>query len=146
MKDNDPLRTGFSEDRTGRSKTARVTLILLAIVTLLSGIYFAGRSGREPQAYSNDFNVYYHAAGEGIAARDPYLRSMGDWTPYIYPPLLAELMVPLALLPLPVAAYLWFLVSAASMAAAAWMSARLATQNRELESPAFQQYFHPASN
>src|SRR5678815_202233 len=103
---------------------------------LASGFYFAGKSGSTPDAYSNDFNVYYHAASEVIAGHDPYQHSLGDWTPYIYPPLLAELMVPLALLPLPVAAYLWFLVSAASMAGAAWMPARLAWKSRELDAPA----------
>jgi alpha-1,2-mannosyltransferase len=108
----------------------RVVVIALALTALVSGVYFAGKSGSNPDTYSNDFNVYYHAAREVIAGRDPYQHSLGDWTPYIYPPLLAELSIPLVILPLPVAAYLWFLINAASIVAAAWMSASLAVGKR----------------
>ena len=101
------------------------------LAILLSGFYFAARSGSDPAVYGNDFSVYYHAAREVISGRDPYQKSLGDWTPYIYPPLLAELISPLALLPLPIAAYLWFLISAFSVVAAALMSARLATGDSE---------------
>jgi alpha-1,2-mannosyltransferase len=107
---------------------------VLAVVVLASGLYFARKSGTNPEVYGNDFNVYYHAAREVMAGGDPYQHSLGDWTPYIYPPLLAELIVPLAILPLPVAAYLWFLISAVSMVVAAWMSASLASE-RERGAP-----------
>ena len=110
------------------STLQRAVFAVLAIAASVSGLYFARNSGANPEAYSNDFNVYYHAAREVIAGRDPYQHSLGDWTPYIYPPLLAELIVPLAFLPLPVASYLWFLISAGSIVAAAWMSASLATE------------------
>jgi alpha-1,2-mannosyltransferase len=103
----------------------------LALISgvLLSGFYFATRSGNNPEAYSNDFNVYYHAAREIIAGRDPYAHSLGDWTPYIYPPLLAELVVPLALLPLPVAAHLWYLINALSTVLAAWLAVTVLSDN-----------------
>jgi len=113
--------------RTSTKK--RIVLLAFVLITLASGLYFARKSGTDPDAYSNDFNVYYHAAREVIGGRDPYQHSLGDWTPYIYPPLLAEIIVPLAFLPLPVAAYLWFLVGAGSIVAAAWISARLATDS-----------------
>jgi alpha-1,2-mannosyltransferase len=113
--------------RTSTKK--RIVLLAFVLVTLASGLYFARKSGTDPGAYSNDFNVYYHAAREVIGGRDPYQHSLGDWTPYIYPPLLAEIIVPLAFLPLPVAAYVWFLVGAGSIVAAAWISARLATDS-----------------
>jgi alpha-1,2-mannosyltransferase len=115
------------------STRARVVVIVLALATLASGFYFAGQSGSTPDAYSNDFNVYYHAAREIIAGRDPYQHSLGDWTPYIYPPLLAELIVPLAILPLPVAAYVWFLINAGSVFFAAWFSAGLAYDKQGVE-------------
>ena len=108
---------------------------VLAVVVLASGLYFARKSGTNPEVYGNDFNVYYHAAREVMAGGDPYQHSLGDWTPYIYPPLLAELIVPLALLPLPVAAYLWFLINAASLVAAASISAMLANGNKKPYSP-----------
>lgn len=112
------------------STTERVVLLVLALTTLVSGWYFASKSGANPEVYGNDFSVYYRAAREVIAGRDAYQHSLSDWTPYLYPPLLAELIVPLALLPLPVAAYLWFLISAFSTFAAAWMSADLADYER----------------
>lgn len=101
-------------------------LAALAGVILASGLYFAARSGSDPLAYSNDFNVFYYAAREALAGRDPYQSSLGDWTPYLYPPFLAVVLVPLALLPLPVAAYVWFLINAMSALAASWMSSCLA--------------------
>lgn len=107
-------------------------LALLAVLVLVSGFYFAGRSGNDPLIYSNDFNVFYHAAREALAGRDPYQSSLAGWTPYLYPPLLALLLTPLALLPLPVAAYVWFLINAASTIAAAWMSARFARDGGQL--------------
>jgi hypothetical protein len=117
----------MSEERL--STLERAVGLGLASAILLSGLYFAGRSGSNPNVYSNDFNVYYRAASDVIAGGDPYTRSLGDWTPYIYPPLLAELLVPLALLPLPVAAYLWFLINAASIVLVAWLSVCLMTVN-----------------
>ncbi|HKA22413.1 MAG TPA: glycosyltransferase family 87 protein [Blastocatellia bacterium] len=107
------------------SSLKRVTGLALVLGGLLVGFLFANKSGNNPNVYSNDFSVYYHAAREMIDGRDPYAHSLGDWTPYIYPPLLAELLVPLALLPLPVAAYIWFLINAASIVFAAFLSVTL---------------------
>jgi len=107
------------------SSLKRVTGLALVLGALLSGFFFASKSGNNPDVYSNDFSVYYHAAREIIDGRDPYSNSLGDWTPYIYPPLLAELLVPLALLPLPIAAYIWFLISAASIVLAAFLAVAL---------------------
>jgi alpha-1,2-mannosyltransferase len=106
----------------------RILLFPLAAAIVAGGFYFAGQSGSSEQVYSNDFNVFYHAAREVIAGRDPYQHSLGEWTPYLYPPLLAELLIPLALLPLPVAAYIWFLISATSIVAALWMATGLAVR------------------
>src|SRR5882724_2462638 len=117
------------------STMERAVVGVLALAVVVGGLYFARQSGTNPEVYRNDFNVYYHAAREVMGGGDPYQHSLGDWTPYIYPPLLAELIVPLALLPLPVAAYLWFLINAASIVAAAWMSAMLANGNKEPDSP-----------
>src|SRR5262245_13368064 len=105
----------------------RLWIVALAVLALGAGFYFARRSGSDYTSYSNDFNVYYFAAREIIGGRDPYTNSLGPSTTYLYPPLLAQTLAPLALLPLSVAAYLWFLVSAASLVAAAIMSAKLAT-------------------
>lgn len=101
-------------------------LAVIALVIVVSGFYFARRSGSDPKVYSNDFNVFYHASREALAGSDPYQSRLGDWTPYLYPPLLALLLAPLALLPLQAAAYVWFLINAASAIGAAWLSTRLA--------------------
>lgn len=121
-----PIQPGYSKPR---SVLPRIVLPLVAALILVTGFYFARRSGSDSLVYRNDFNVYYHAAREVLAGRDPYQSSLGDWTPYLYPPLLALLLTPLALLALPVAAYVWFLINAVSTSAAAWMSARLACDN-----------------
>jgi hypothetical protein len=121
-----------SEQKGTRVRTSPLTVLsALALLFLLiaGGFYFAGRSGDDLHHYENDFNVYYFASHEVIEGRDPYQNSLGEWTPYLYLPLLAELMVPLALIPLPAAAYFWFLLGAASLIVAAWMSAALALRD-----------------
>jgi hypothetical protein len=113
-----------NRSRAGRSLN-RWALWSMVLAALAAGFYFASRSGDEPSQYSNDFNVYYYASQEVLQGRDPYQRSLGESTRYLYLPLLSELTFPLALLPLPLAAYLWFLINAASLTGAAWMSASL---------------------
>jgi hypothetical protein len=99
--------------------------LFLIFAVLLGGIYFAQRSGANPQEYKNDFNVYYFAAREVFAGRTPYDNSLGEWTPYLYPPLLADVLAPFTLMPLPFVAYLWFLLNALSLFVALQMSVRL---------------------
>lgn len=118
-----PLHPNPPASQPGNRIVARSCFAVLVFCVLSSGVYFATKSGTNAEIYSNDFNVYYHAAKEVLAGRDPYKKSLGEWTPYLYPPLLAELLVPFAVLPLSLAAYLWFLISAASMFGAVWMSA-----------------------
>src|SRR6185295_14642976 len=118
---------------TSKPKWTCVKLTLLCslgIAAVIGGLYFAGRSGSDPDVYGNDFNVYYHASREVIAGRDPYQNSLSEWTPYLYPPLLAELLTPLALLPLTLAAYVWFLISAFSIFATGVMCARMFPESR----------------
>ena len=122
--------------RAAKISPRSIALVLLGVIILVSGIYFARRSGTDPLKYSNDFNVYYYAAREMTAGRDPYQNSLGDWIAYLYPPLLAELLIPLAALPVPAAAYLWFLISAAATLSAAWMSASIVTSDTGGAEPA----------
>jgi alpha-1,2-mannosyltransferase len=108
-----------------KSRLSKISFLLFVCVVLLAGLYFENRSGTNPNTYSNDFNVYFFAARELLAGRTPYDNSLGPWTPYLYLPVLAELLVLLAWLPLPVAAYLWFLLSALFIFFAARWSASL---------------------
>jgi hypothetical protein len=117
--------SGATHVKKASNESRRLALTMLAIVIVAAGLYIAGKSGGDPLAYRNDFNVFYHAAREVLAGRDPYQSSLAEWTPYLYPPLLAIVLAPLALFPLPVAAYVWFLINAVSIIAAALMSARL---------------------
>jgi alpha-1,2-mannosyltransferase len=116
--------------KTSGLSRGRIGWLMLAGFVFASGFYFAGRSGSDPSRYSNDFNVYYHAAREVMAGRDPYQNSLGAWTPYLYPPLLSELLIPIAVLPLWAASYLWFLVNAVSLFLAARLAARLLIPKR----------------
>ena len=115
--------------RLRSSPLAVVSAFALLLLLIAGGFYFARRSGSDPHHYENDFNVYYFASQEVIEGRDPYKNSLGEWTPYLYLPLLAELIIPLALMPLPAAGYFWFLVGAVSLILAAWMSATLALKH-----------------
>ncbi|HEU4391305.1 MAG TPA: glycosyltransferase family 87 protein [Blastocatellia bacterium] len=118
-------RSGLS----GRGNWQWRLLVLLAIAgVLVSGVGFTRMSGNDPTVYRNDFNVFYFASQEVIAGRTPYAQSLGAWTPYLYPPLLAEILTPIAMLPLPAAAYIWFLINVASLIAAAVMSGALSAK------------------
>lgn len=114
-----------------RRIAARAVVAAVAFAVLSSGLYFASKSGTNADVYSNDFNVYYRAAREVLTGRDPYQNSLGEWTPYLYPPLLAEALTPLVLLPLPVAAYIWYLISAASILASVSMLSTLAGDSEQ---------------
>ncbi|MCS7079969.1 MAG: DUF2029 domain-containing protein [Chloracidobacterium sp.] len=67
----------------------------------------AARSGVTPDVYGNDFTVFYAAARQVILTGNPYDTAIRAATPYLYPPLFAQLLTPLALFPLPVAAGVW---------------------------------------
>ncbi|HYP28431.1 MAG TPA: glycosyltransferase family 87 protein [Blastocatellia bacterium] len=121
-------------DPTGTSmKNRSFKLRVVAVVALaaLGGFYYASRSSADAQVYGNDFNVYYFAAREVLSGRDPYQRSLGAWTPYLYPPLLAEALVPLALLPVRAAAFIWYLLNLSSVIVAASLCLKLSEAESE---------------
>ena len=65
---------------------------------------------------ASDFSAYYEAARNVLAGRSPF------YTPgYIYPPLLAFLLTPLAPLPYVTARWVWFLFSQGCLIAAGWL-------------------------
>ncbi len=80
--------------------------------------FSAARSGTTPERYGNDFTVFYAAARQVWLTGNPYEIPIRAATPYLYPPLFAQLLVPLAWLPLPVAAFLW---AAGNVLAAGWL-------------------------
>ena len=125
MKRTTERRASFTGTVAAMAARNRIWMAMASVVVLAAGMYFAGRSGTDYKAYSNDFNVYYFASREMLSGRSPYDQRLKPWTPYLYPPLLAELITPLALLPLPVAAYIWWLVNVSATIAAAAIAARL---------------------
>ncbi len=98
----------------------RARLLVLAVFAVSLG--FAAEpllSGR-----GTDFRAYFEAAGALRAGRDPYAGVF----PYLYPPLLAVVLVPLTLLPAAAAAWLWAAASAAALAASAALVAKGSTR------------------
>ncbi len=86
---------------------------LLVLAVFASALAFAAEpllTGR-----GTDFRHYVEAAGALRAGQDPY----SGVHPYIYPPLLAVVLVPLTFLPPAGAAWIWAAVSAAALAASA---------------------------
>ncbi len=80
--------------------------------------FSAARSGTTPEQYGNDFTVFYAAARQVWLTGNPYDIPIRATTPYLYPPLFAQLLTPLAWLPLPVAAFLW---AAGNVLAVSWL-------------------------
>jgi hypothetical protein len=70
-----------------------------------------------------DFHVYYQAAQVLRRGEDIYLAGIAP--PYVYPPLLAALVVPLAALPVTPATIIWKLLQNVSLLAAGFLLVRL---------------------
>jgi alpha-1,2-mannosyltransferase len=86
-------------------------------VLLCAGWYFKDNFlDRMPDAGLSDFRCYYLAAQHVSRGETPYLEES-----YLYPPLLACLLTPLAALNYVQARWVWFLFSHACLLAAAWL-------------------------
>jgi len=116
--------------------------LLLALGIVAVGAYLVARAGQpltEGQ-FGIDF-VDYRAAAERLAdAGSPYAPDMlagpvdaQGLDRYRYPPPLAQLLVPLAGLSLSAATWLWLLVQATCLLAAAWLAGETAGLPRSLE-------------
>ncbi|RMG11497.1 MAG: DUF2029 domain-containing protein [Planctomycetota bacterium] len=88
-------------------------LVALALLLGANTVYRAGFGSK----LRTDLPVYLTGARRVLAGEDPlHARSPERGWPYVYPPTFAVLVSPLAALPLPVAAGLWFVLSAAALA------------------------------
>jgi hypothetical protein len=108
-----------------------VNRILGALIVLLylPGIYLTVVDLTPP--HQEDFGAYYVAARALAVGESPFdaatagrlaaAAGVEHHSPYIYPPLLALLLRPLAALPYSAAAAIWFALSAASLVTALWM-------------------------
>jgi hypothetical protein len=77
-------------------------------------------------AHRTDFTVYRDAAAAVLHGQDPYvIRNVRGWA-YVYPPPYSIVMVPFALLALPVSVLAWYFVCVGLTISAVSMSGRLA--------------------
>jgi hypothetical protein len=95
------------------AKAAAVLFFLLCV----AGYYHETVTPIVPEmGHPSDFTAYYEAARNVRAGRSPF------FTPgYIYPPLLAYLLTPLAAFSYLTARWIWFLFSQACLLTAAWL-------------------------
>ena len=111
-----------------RGRGASLALFALAVVGTMAGAYILWMHVTTDPL--NDVHAYYEAAAR-LNAGEPIYQGLGDvHTPlgYPYPPLLAILFRPLALLPFESAALIWEAFVLASLAATIWwMGARRAS-------------------
>jgi len=103
-----------------RARPVPLGLFALAVIGALAGAYlFWSHLTTDPL---NDVQAYYWAAGRLNAGLSLYPPDQSVSTPlgYPYPPLLAILFRPLALLPFAAAAAIWEVVVVASFVATVW--------------------------
>lgn len=100
-----------------RWRVSIIVLVVLLIVCAGHATYVHRTSNTE------DFGIFFHAADALRHGADPYEATEGH---YIYPPLLAFVLQPLAFLSEENAALVWTLLSAGFIFAGAWLVARRA--------------------
>jgi alpha-1,2-mannosyltransferase len=110
------------------SRSARVASI--GAWTVSVAILALGALHKARRVNGNDFTAYLDAAEALLAGRSPY--ALHETFPYVYPLFLAFVLVPLTAVPRDAATVIWFLLSVASLVAAAWIVVRLARDARIL--------------
>jgi hypothetical protein len=98
--------------RTWLSRAAAPTVVLLCAAWYLHDSFLK----QMPDSGLSDFRCYYLAAQHVARGESPYLEES-----YLYPPLLACLLTPIARLDYVPARWVWFLFSHACLLAAAWL-------------------------
>ncbi len=109
----------------------RTPLLLLLVLVLLAGLYGGldvrqrARVDRGLRAHRTDFTVYQAAARALDEGTDPYEARNPRGYPYVYPPLLAILLMPLGPARPPDAALVFYALSLAALGAALLALARM---------------------
>lgn len=102
---------------SGSGPLARIAVPLLLVLSCAAWYWHATVSNVVPRLGGvSDFRKYYDAARQITAGHSPF-----STAGYIYPPLLAELLTPLAHLDYLAARWVWYLASQACLLAAAWL-------------------------
>ena len=111
--------------RSGRSWAHVGTVVLLAAFVALP-LFVVGRralSGYGPGALPYDLTIFLRAGDDVLAGRNPFPpgESFTSDASYVYPPLLAIAMIPLAVLPVALAVLVWTVLAAVAIGAALWL-------------------------
>lgn len=128
--------------RTLRSR--RFRLVLAATLWLVGGTMVAlllTKQAADPRGgFAIDFAAYHHAAGRLAGSGSPYAPEMllgrvdaQGLDHYLYPPPLAQLLVPIAGMDPRTAAWLWLALQSMAVLAAVWLAARAGGARRSLE-------------
>jgi hypothetical protein len=107
--------------------------IFLALLLLIASVLFcigAFKRGYRPQG--NDFTSYLTASKSLLNGTDPY-QGMAHF-PYLYPPLLAFLLIPLLFVPYSVAIFLWFVFNGVALALSGWLILK-SSENESIRFP-----------
>ena len=102
-------------------------LILLALAASAYGLLDVrqrARIDRGVKRHRTDFTVYQYAARALAVGDDPYEATNPRGYRYVYPPLLAVLLLPLAAWEPPAAALVWFALSMLAFVGALWAASR----------------------
>ena len=99
-----------------------VGFLLTGKILLEGGIVTAGGQG------GGDAIAYWQAAGHALTGRPIYVMPVGGYAAYLYPPVLAQFLAPVSVLPLPVFVWLWRALEVACLriAVGSWRNAGLA--------------------
>ncbi|HSL65452.1 MAG TPA: glycosyltransferase family 87 protein [Gaiellaceae bacterium] len=108
--------------RTPREIAAAVALVGLGLVLV---VLYARRAlsgwGAGPLPY--DLMVFLDAADDVVGGRSPFpdVATLAGDQNYVYPPLLALVLIPLAVLPSALATFVWVAIGIAAVAGALWL-------------------------
>jgi alpha-1,2-mannosyltransferase len=112
-------------DRAAPFDRAVVRKVLLAAVALVLAVLYARRAvaGWTGGPLPYDLVTFLHASDDVLAGRNPFpaVETLTGDQNYVYPPLLALALAPLAVLPVSVATLLWVAVGVAAIAGALWL-------------------------
>ena len=107
------------------------SVMALCVFGLLFGGSIVGAAASSDPQFGIDFGAYWLAAGQVAVGHSPYTPAMlagpfpaQGFGAFRYPPLLAQLMIPLSWMPLWAAKLVWLGVQMAALASARWIAGR----------------------
>jgi len=94
--------------------------VFIAVLLFVASVLFCiGAFKRAFRPHGKDFTSYLTASKALLNDSDPY--DSDTPFPYLYPPLLAFLLIPLLFVPYGVAVFLWFFVNAVALCLSGWL-------------------------